>query len=98
MCPLKVAYIHPGHDYRRFGYHIARTSPEWQKLYNKRTAIERVFSRLKDERHLNSHCFRGFKKINLHCTLSVLVMQAMALAKMQSGQLDEIRVCTRRIR
>lgn len=96
-CSLKVAIINPGHDYRRFGYHISRTSPEWQELYNKRTAVERVFSRLKDKRRLNSHCFRGFGKINLHCALSILVMQAMALSKVQSGHFDEIRICARRI-
>ncbi len=97
MCPLKVAYIRPGHDYRRFGYRISRTSPKWQELYNKRTSIERIFSRLKDKRRLNSHCFRGFSKINLHCTLSILVMDAMALARVEAGQLDDIRTCARKI-
>jgi hypothetical protein len=97
QCPLKVAIINPGHDYRRFGYHIPRTCPEWQELYNKRTAVERVFSRLKDKRRLDSHCFRGFRKLNLHCSLSILVMQAMALAKMQSGHLNEIRTCARKV-
>jgi transposase len=97
MCPLKVAYIHPGHDYRRFGYHIPRTSLQWRELYNKRVAVERIFSRLKDKRRLNSHCFRGFGKINLHSTLSVLVMQSMALARVQSGHPNEIRACARRI-
>jgi IS5 family transposase len=97
MCPLKVAYVRPGHDYRRFGYRISRTSSEWQELYNKRTAIERMFSRLKDKRRLNSHCFRGFSKINLHCTLSVLVMQAMALSRVKAGQVDDIRACARKI-
>lgn len=96
-CSLKVAIINPGHDYRRFGYHIPRTSPQWKELYNKRSAVERVFSRLKDKRRLDSHCLRGFKKISLHCTLSILVMQAMALAKAQAGQLREVRVCARRI-
>jgi len=96
-CSLKVALIHPEHDYRRFGYHIPRTYPEWQELYNKRTAVERVFSRLKDKRRLDTHCFRGFKKLNLHCGLSILVMQAMALAKVKVGQVDEMRVCARKI-
>ena len=96
-CPLKVAYIHPDHDYRRFGYHIPRTAPEWQEIYNKRVAVERVYSRLKGKRRLNSHCFRGFNKINLHCTLSLLVMQAMALARVKVGQLDQIRVSSRKI-
>lgn len=84
-CPLNVAYVHPSHDYRRFGYRIPRTSAQWRELNNRKTAIERVFSRLKDKRRLNSHCFRGFKKINLHCTLSILVMQAIALTKVQAG-------------
>lgn len=96
-CPLKVALIHPEHDYRRFGYHIPRTHPEWQELYNKRSAVERVFSRLKDKRRLDSHCFRGFQKINLHCILSILVMQAMALVRIEAGQLNEIRACARKI-
>ena len=96
-CSLKVAIINPGHDYRRFGYHVPRISPQWQELYNKRSAVERVFSRLKDKRRLDSHCFRGFKKINLHCTLSILVMQAMALSKAKNGQFEEVRVCARRI-
>jgi len=89
--------MHPEHDYRRFGYHIPRTSPEWQTLYNKRTAVESVFSRLKDKYRLDLHCFRGFRKVELHCTLSILVMQAMALAKVQAGQHDDVRVCARKI-
>ena len=96
-CSLKVAIINPGHDYRRFGYHIPRTSPEWQALYNKRTAVERVFSRLKDKRRLDSHCFRGFRKVELHCTLSTLVMQAMALVKATHEQFEEVRACARKI-
>ncbi len=96
-CSLKVAIINPGHDYRRFGYHVPRTSPQWQELYNKRTAVERVFSRLKDKRRLNTHCFRGYAKINLHATLSVLVMQAMALARVEAGQPNAIRTCARKI-
>lgn len=96
-CSLKAAIINPGHDYRRFGYHVPRISPQWQELYNKRTAIERVFSRLKDKRRLNLHCFRGFGKINLHSTLSILVMQAMALTRVEAGQLDDIRACARKI-
>ena len=52
---------------------------------------ERVNSRLKYKRRLESHCLRGLGKIDLHCTLSVLTMNAMALAKVQSGKLSEVR-------
>lgn len=47
--------------------------------------------------HLEDHCFRGFDRINIHCTLSILVMQALALAKARAGQMDEIRVCVRQV-
>ena len=60
-------------------------------------SIGRVFSKLKDKPRLNSHCLRDFRKINLHCTLSILAMEAMALVKVQAGHLNEIRACARKI-
>lgn len=96
-CPLKMIWVRPVYDYRRFGYRVSRDSEQWKELYHKRPATERINSRLKDKRRLDSHCIRGLKKINLHCTLSVLVMNAMALAKVQSGHLDELRISARKI-
>lgn len=96
-CPINTIWMHPVHDYRRFGYRISRTSDEWKELYSQRTASERVNSRLKDKRRLDSHCFRGLRKIDLHCSLSMLVMNSMALAKARAGQVDEIRFSSRRI-
>ena len=46
-------------------------------------------------RRVNS--FRGLEKMDLHCTLSVLVMNAMALSRAKAGQFQEIRVSARRI-
>lgn len=97
MCQLKTVWVRPVHDYRRFGYRISRSSDAWRELYHKRTAIERVNSRLKDKRRLDSHCFRGLEKIDLHCTFSVIVMNAMALAKAEAGQFDEVRFSCRKI-
>lgn len=34
-------------------------------------------------------------RVNTHVTLSVLVMQAVALAKVKAGRVDKIRVCVR---
>lgn len=96
-CSLKMIWVRPVHDYRRFGYKISRNSFKWIELYYKRPAIERCFSRLKETRRLNNHYFRGLKKIALHSTMAVLVMQALALAKAQAGQLTDIRVCARQI-
>ena len=94
-CPMKMIWVKPVHDYRRFGYRIKRGTEEFKAIYRKRVAVERVNSRLKDKRRLDSHCLRGLQKLNLHCTLSVLAMNAMALAKV--GNLQDVRSSSRRI-
>ena len=89
--------LHPVHDYRKLGYRIRRDSPEYRGLYNKRSAAERVNSRLKARRRLDSHCFRKRERINVHVTFSTIAMLAMALSKAEAGRLDEIRVCGRKM-
>ena len=96
-CGLKTVWVRPVHDYRRFGYRIKRDTEQWTRLYRKRSSIERTYSRLKQTRRLEGHCFRGFDRVNIHTTLSVLVMQAVALAKAKAGRMDEIRVCVRQV-
>ena len=96
-CGLKMVWVRPVHDYRRFGYRVKRGTEQWVRLYRKRGTIERTYSRLKQTRRLESHCFRGFESINTHATLSVLVMQSVALTKAKKGQLDELRACVRRV-
>jgi len=94
--PKRTLWVQPVHDYRRFGWRIKRGTDEWKALYRKRVpAVEHVNSRLKETRRLEAHCFRTFDKINTHTTLSVLVMQAAALAKAKAGRMDELRVCVR---
>ncbi|MGA9048272.1 MAG: transposase [Dehalococcoidia bacterium] len=96
-CGLKTKWIKDGHIYRDFGYRIMRGSEQWTEAYHKRSSAERVFSRLKQTRRLESHCFRGFDMINLHSTLSVLTMQAIALVKVQSGLMSNVRDCVRHV-
>jgi len=69
-------------DYRRF-IQIPRRTKRWKQLYNKRTSIERIFSRLKrdGDGKLVNHRIRGLEKITLNCLLSVWMMQAMQLAR-----------------
>ena len=92
-CGLKAAWIRPVQDYRRFGYKVKRGTDEWAELYHKRGAVKRINSRLKLTRRLESYCFRGFKSTNIHTTLSVLVMQAVALVHAKAGRIDEVRRC-----
>lgn len=83
-------------DYRRF-CQVARGSREWDILYNLRGSVERVFGRLKGFRALNYVTLRGLEKVELHCLLSVIVMQAMALGKAKQGSLFEIRSNVRKV-
>ena len=58
-----------------------RGTANWQKLYNKRTAVERCFSRLKEhlglEKGLN---VRGFTKVLSHVYLCAITMIASVIA------------------
>lgn len=53
---------------------------EWKGLYARRSAIERVNSRLKAFRRLDHVRVRGRMKLWVHSIMSVMVMQALALA------------------
>lgn len=92
-----MIWLNQGQDYRRFGHTVKRGTDEWTTLYRKRSSSERVFSRLKQTRRLEEHCFRGFDRLNAHTTLSVLVMQALALAKAKDGRVEDIRECVRQV-
>lgn len=53
---------------------------DWKSIYAKRTAVERLFSRLKSHRRLNFIRVRGLRKVSVHVLLSVIVLQAQAIA------------------
>ena len=72
-------------------------SPEWQALYNKRVSVERVFGRLKGYRKLDALRTRGLAKVWLHVAMSILAMNGAALAKVEMGELEEIRTCIRKV-
>jgi hypothetical protein len=55
-------------------------TPEWKQIYARRTAVERVFGRLKGHRKLNSIRVRGRWKVTMHCAMALIVCQAQALA------------------
>jgi transposase len=66
---------------------------EWQAIYNRRGSIERIFSRLKSHRRLNNITVRRGYKVNVHCFLSLIVVQAKALHSAMSNQIFSVRQC-----
>lgn len=76
---------------------LPRSSGDWTATYNMRQAVERLFSRAKGHRALNSHCRRGLATVSLHCAMSLLSLQATATAAVLAGQTGSAAACTRRV-
>lgn len=58
---------------------IARSSYKFKREYKKRTAVERVNSRLDVSFGFEKHYIRGMKKMKFRCSLAMIVMLSMAL-------------------
>ncbi len=76
---------------RRIFVPIARSSYKWQRIYNGRTAVERVNSRIDLSFGFENHFVRGKAKMTLKAGLALLVMLSMALARIKRNQMEEIR-------
>ena len=56
-----------------------------------------MFNRLKGYRKLDPLRTRRLPKVWLRVALSVLVMNGSALARIQMGEPDALRICTRKV-
>ena len=70
---------------------LARSSYAWKSIYKKRTAVERVNSRLDRVFGFEEHYIRGLKKMKLRCTLALLVMVVMALGRVKEKKGQNLR-------
>ncbi|WP_308812581.1 transposase [Halanaerobium saccharolyticum] len=57
-----------------------RDSRTWRKIYNKRTSVERTFSRLKEHLNLENLTVMGTKKVKTHLLLSSISLIAARIA------------------
>jgi len=76
---------------RRVFTPLARSSYAWQKTYDKRTAVERVNSRLDVSFGFERHFIRGLKKMKLRMGLALVVMLVMALGRVKEKQKEKMR-------
>ena len=79
---------------RRVFTPIARHSPKWTKAYARRTAVERVNSRLDCVLGFEQHTIRGLQKMKTRVTLAFIVMLAMALGRIEADQASLMRSMT----
>ncbi|MBM3498027.1 MAG: transposase [Armatimonadetes bacterium] len=70
---------------------VWRESRTFEKLYRKRTAAERVNSRLKQHLLLDDLTIRGIGKVEVHVALGLTVMLAGATAMIEQGRSERMR-------
>lgn len=70
---------------------IARNSKKWKKIYNKRTALERINGRLDRDFNLENNKVRGLKKSTVMIDIMMIGMLSMAKGHIINNQLDKIR-------
>lgn len=76
---------------RRIFSPVARSSYKWKKLYNNRSAIERVNSRIDRMFGFENHTIRGLKKMGFRITLSFILMLSFAVGKALENKPDDVR-------
>lgn len=91
QCPVAQGIRIPLSEDRRIFTPIDRASYKWEKEYDKRTAVERVNSRLDVSFGFELHTIRGMAKMKMRCGLALCVMLAMALGRIQENQAEKMR-------
>jgi hypothetical protein len=83
---------------RRIFTPIARPSAKWKTAYNRRSAVERVNSRVDQVLGFERHTIRGKDKMTMRMGLALVVMLAMALGRIRLGQHTLMRSMTLPVR
>ena len=90
-CGVGTAIRIPLKEDRRVFTPLARSSYRWETVYRKRTAVERVNSRLDVSYGFERHYIRGLQKMELRCSIALCVMLAMSLGRIREKQKEKMR-------
>jgi len=91
QCPVKASIRIPLATDRRVFTPLARSSYRWKDQYKKRTAVERVNSRLDVSFGFEQHFIRGQVKMQFRCSLALCIMLALAVGRVKEKQPDLMR-------
>jgi hypothetical protein len=78
-------------DDRRMFTPIPRDSDAWQTAYNRRSAVERVNSRIDNLLGFEHHTIRGLKKMEARIGIALVVLLSMALGRIRARQGEQMR-------
>jgi hypothetical protein len=76
---------------RRIFTPVSRATQKWKKAYDRRTAVERVNSRIDRILSFEVHTIRGLSKMRMRVQLALCIMLAMALGRIEADQREKIR-------
>ncbi|MGH8647305.1 MAG: transposase [Gammaproteobacteria bacterium] len=76
---------------RRMFTPVARDTAAWERGYDRRTAVERVNSRIDRVLGFEQHTIRGLKKMEVRVGIGLIVLLSMALGRIQVGQREQMR-------
>lgn len=94
----KLRYVYNGKVYsielsadERIFTPIARNCNKWKKIYNKRTALERINGRLDRDFNLENNKVRGLKKATVIIDIMMIGMMAMAKGHIINNKPENLR-------
>lgn len=91
-CPLYIKSLRiPLSENPHIFTPVPRSSYKWEKLYDKRTSVERVNSRIDVSFGFERHYIRGLKKMELRCGLALSVMLAIAVGRLRQQHPELMR-------
>ena len=91
QCAMGTSVRIPIAEDRRVFGPVARDSYKWKDLYKRRTAVERLNSRLDVSFGFENHTIRGLKKMRLRVGMAYLAMLAMALGRIRENKAQHMR-------
>lgn len=80
---------------RRIFTPTPHSSPTWDQIYNRRSSLERINSRLDNDFGFENHYIRGKAKMKARVGLALAVMMAMALGHVKEGRVSQMRSLVR---
>jgi hypothetical protein len=72
-------------------------SPSWERIYNRRSSLERINNRIDNSFGFEKHYIRGGAKMQTRVGLAIAVMMAMALGHARAGRIEQMRSLVRPI-
>jgi hypothetical protein len=81
---------------RRTFVPMPRHTPSWEKHYDRRSAVERVNSRLDVSFGFERHYVRGIKKMTFRTAFALVIMLALAVGWIEAGHPERMRSLCKR--